>query len=99
MTSARICGIAFPKNDALTLFEAFAADKSAISPKITVKKFLPAGLCEHQRDANSHDCSRLLFRELRGGRQEARNHNSHYPCPFTYFWRAGPIPEAGDGFS
>jgi hypothetical protein len=51
MTSARICGIAFPKNDALTLFEAFAADKSAIFPDFTVKKFLPVGICEHQRDA------------------------------------------------
>jgi hypothetical protein len=40
MTSARICGIAFPKIDALTLFEAFAADKSAISAEFYGQKIL-----------------------------------------------------------
>jgi len=39
--------MAFPKNDALTLFEAFAADKSAISPenygqKILTRRYLRA---------------------------------------------------------
>jgi hypothetical protein len=72
MTSARICGIAFPKNDALTLFEAFAADKSAFLRNFKVKKFLPAGICEHQRDAKGMAvavcCPRIGWRAARSAK-------------------------------